>query len=221
MTTQNDNGLMTFVAGEALAQHTLVRLSSTNDRTVVYTDSGEIPIGVVQEAVASGGVANVKLLSSGGTFKMTASEAIATRNCRVYPADDGKVKDTAAGNAIGYALDTASAIGGIIEVCPIARGQESDILALATIDDDSGGTTSGTEQLALSSSAIDDDTGGTTSGTEQLNAVTGTGGSAGHAALINNNLAVLAAEFNQLRTDLANNVAVLADRINAIIGAAG
>jgi hypothetical protein len=177
MTTQNDNGFATFTAAEALAIYRRVKLSSTSNRTVAYADAGEKAIGVTQAAAEStGDLVTVKLFTTPGTFKLTAKTSMATRNGNVYGADDGYVDDAASGGIIGYNLDTASGVGAIIEVAPIADLPLTEADAVATIDDDSGGTTSGTEQLSAISAltclaAIDNDSGGTDSGTEQLAAV--------------------------------------------------
>ena len=177
MATQNDSGFTTFTAAKVLAAFRRVKLSSTTNRTVTYADAGEKAIGVTQDAAAAtGDKINVKLFTTPGTFKVTAKTAMATRNGAVYGASDGYVDDAASGGIIGYNLDTASAVGAIIEMAPIADLPLTEADAVATIDDDSGGTSSGTEQFGAIAAltclaAIDDDTGGTNSGTEQLAAV--------------------------------------------------
>jgi len=177
MATKNDTAYATFTAAEVLAQYRRVKLSSTTDRTVEYADAGEKSIGVTDSpAAATGDPVSVKLFNGPGTFKVTAKTAMATRNCAVYGADDGYVDDAASGGQIGYALDTASGVGAVIEMAAIADLPTTEAAEVATIDDNSGGTTGGTEQLdAISAltclAAIDDDSGGTNSGTEQLAAV--------------------------------------------------
>jgi len=237
MSTQNETGVLMMIAGEDLAEFRRVKMSSTTNRTVVYADAGEDFIGVTQAGVSDGDRVAVRMTNAGGTLKMVASAAISTRNSALYGAADGKVSGTAAGDAIGYALDTASGNGAVIEVLPALKAGETSIGALsaidddlggttggterfvftsAPIDDDCGGTTGGTEQLAITRAAIDDDTGGTTGGTEQLATVTGTGYSAGVTTAIVNNFAVLAWCLNALRADVANHGAVLATEFNQL-----
>jgi hypothetical protein len=118
-------------------------------------------------------------------------------------------------------VDRSGTDGLVLTQLRPASTADTDVMGVvASIDDDMGGTTGGTEQLTFTSSAIDDDSGGTTGGTEQLNPVQGSGYSAAVTSAINDNFAVLAAEFNQLRTDVANLGAVTSTQINAIISSA-
>ena len=231
MTTQNDNGFATFTAGEALAVNRRVKLDSTSDRQVVYADAGEDFIGLTQAAAASGAPVSLKLETAAGTFRMTGSAAMATKNAAVYGAADGKISNTASGRPIGFQLDTGTANGSVVEVMPVTANAAAVAAVVAAIDDDSGGTDSGTEQLAAvaaltSLAAIDDNAGGTNGGTEQLGAMTFTGGSAGFLTPIKNNFAVLADEHNKLRVDAAalrtrlmNGQHVQTKQINAILTA--
>ena len=177
MASQNDNGMATFAVDAPMSAWRRVKLSSTTNRTVTYADAGEVAIGVTQEVVeGTGDQIQVKTGTTPGTFKVEAAKAIATRNCALYGANDGKVSDAASGGIIGYALDTASGTGAVLEMAPIADLPTTEASAVAVIDDDSGGTTSGTEQIAVVAAltclaAIDNDSGGTDSGTEQLAAV--------------------------------------------------
>ncbi len=120
MTTQYDSGFATFIASKALAIFRRVKMSSTTNRTITYADAGEEYLGVTQAAAAAAGdPVTVKLFNSPGTFKVEAASAMATRNCAVYGAADGKVDDAASGNQIGLALDTASGAGAIIEMAAV------------------------------------------------------------------------------------------------------
>ncbi len=173
MTQQRDSGFGTYTAAEAIGEFIRVKLSSTTDRTVAIAGEGEIGIGMTQEAVASGGEVLVKEWNAGGTFKMTANEAIATRNCDVYAGAAGKVQDTAAGEKIGQALDTASATGAVIEVIPRSAPTDAAGDHVASIDDNTGGTTGGTAQTVdtlttVTTVSIDDKSGGTSGGTERI-----------------------------------------------------
>jgi len=121
MAQQMDTDVVTFKAGAAIAKFRMVKLSGTNDRTVIATAAGEAPIGITQDAAAA---ANdqipVKLIGGGGTFKVEAEKALATRNGLVYPGASGMISDAESGTAIGRVLDTASASGAIVEMLPAA-----------------------------------------------------------------------------------------------------
>lgn len=120
MATETDF-IKTYIAGEAFGSYRRVKYS-TGGRTYVYSDAGEGFVGVTREAVSSGDPFAARLWANWGTFKMTAAGAV-TIGAVVYGAADGKVDDTAAGQAIGRALDTALADGDIIEVQPIQAEQ--------------------------------------------------------------------------------------------------
>jgi hypothetical protein len=117
MSQQNENGFKTFTAGEALEAFRRVKLSSGSGTQVEYADQSDSDgyIGITQEKVSSGDQVNVALKGGPGTRKAVASEALAV-GATLYAADDGKVADTASGNAIGTALEAASADGSIIEI---------------------------------------------------------------------------------------------------------
>lgn len=113
--SQQNEGLKTFVAGEALEAFRRVKLDTGSGSSVVYADGGDSFIGVTQEKVDSGDNVVVRLKTTGKTFKMVAEEAFA-EGATLYGADDGKVKDTASGTAQGTALEEATADGDIVEV---------------------------------------------------------------------------------------------------------
>lgn len=115
--SQQNEGLKTFLAAEALEAFRRVKLSSGSGDDVEYADAGEAAIGVTQEKVSSGDPVVVRLLTPGKTFKMVASEAL-DEGATVYAADDGKVSDTSTGTACGTALEAATADGDVIEVLP-------------------------------------------------------------------------------------------------------
>jgi hypothetical protein len=73
---------------------------------VEYADQSDSDsyIGITQEKVSSGDQVDVVLKGGPGTRKAVASEALAV-GATLYAADDGKVADTASGNAIGTAMD--------------------------------------------------------------------------------------------------------------------
>lgn len=123
MSNQNE-GIKTFTAGEDLEAWRRVKLSSGE---VVYADQSDSDdwIGVTQGKVSDGDMVTVRLKGTGRTFKMVASEALAS-GASLYAADDGKVADTASGNVIGVALEAATADGDVIEVLPDVASVEVD-----------------------------------------------------------------------------------------------
>jgi len=120
MSTENEGGVRTFAAGEALAADRRVKLSSG---TIVYADAMDDYIGVTTEPAASGALVPVKLKTFPGTRKMTAAAAI-TSGAPVYAAADGKVDDayTDNGAQIGIALAAADGDGSKLEVLPEPGG---------------------------------------------------------------------------------------------------
>ena len=109
--------VMTFVADEALAIHTRVRMTAASGTNIVYADAGEQAIGTTLEAIASGDPGPVKLVNAPGTVLVTAGEAFAVQAV-LYNGTSGVVQDTSSGTAIGTALEAATAAGDIIEMMP-------------------------------------------------------------------------------------------------------
>ncbi len=128
MSQQTEGGIKTFLAGEDLEAYRRVKLSAGD--TVVYADAGEAFIGVTQEKVDSGKQVSVALRSAARSYKIAAKEALAA-NAALYGGDDGKVQDTASGNAIGTSLEAATADGDIIE-CLLDDGNGALISGAAT-----------------------------------------------------------------------------------------
>ena len=97
MSQQIENGLKTFMAGEALEAYRRVKLSAGSGSQVEYADVNEPSIGITQVKVGSGEMVTVALRTTG-------------RN-------DGKVQDTdpGAGTIRGVALEASTADGDIIE----------------------------------------------------------------------------------------------------------
>lgn len=124
MSTQNE-GIKTFTAGEALEAYRRVKLSSGSGTQVEYADAGDEFIGITQEKVDSGDPVAVRLRSAGKSFLAVAAEAFAV-GATLYGGDDGKVQDTASGNAQGTALEAATAAGDIVEIL-LDNGADSDI----------------------------------------------------------------------------------------------
>jgi hypothetical protein len=118
-------GNFTLTAGEALEADRLVKLSGS---TAVYCDAGEEPAGATVFAAASGSQVAIRPL--GSIVRMTASKVIAA-GAAVYPANDGKVSDAAAGGRrIGTAITASTADGGRISV--VANIFSGDLLLTST-----------------------------------------------------------------------------------------
>ena len=109
---KNDNGYKTFLAGEALAQYTLVKLASGE---VVYADGADECIGYVDRTVADGEYVSVKLKSAPGTHLIRSGAAI-TEGAVCYGAADGEVGATNTNKRRGIALTASAADGDVIEV---------------------------------------------------------------------------------------------------------
>ncbi len=92
----------TMVTGEAVVADRFVLISSS---TLKYADGGEEPIGLTQEAVASGALCAYEFLDS-RIHKVTGSKAL-TAGVAIYVTTDGKVSDAAVGKQIGVLLDVA------------------------------------------------------------------------------------------------------------------
>ena len=122
MSQQVNGPEITMQAGEDLVAFRRVKISAA---TVVYADSGETGIGVVQAAVDFSENANacIRLDNPAGTSEMMAAGIIAAGGA-AYAANDGKVSATAVGEQIGTAIAAAAADGDIIEVLPKYVGTE-------------------------------------------------------------------------------------------------
>lgn len=119
MSNENEGGIRSYVAGEALEAYRRVRLNSSGQ--VVYADANEHHIGTTTDAQpTSGAMVAVKMKNYPGTRKMVAAGAI-TSGAKVYGAADGKVNDAEAGlgPCVGTALEAADS-GSVFEVDPVA-----------------------------------------------------------------------------------------------------
>lgn len=143
MASENENGVKSFTAGEALEAYRRVKLSSG---TVIYADAGDRYIGVTLAVVANGDTAAVKLRNHPGTYKMECAGAV-TSGATVYSANDGMVDDAFAANgeSIGIALDTGDGAGSIIEVLPQPKIGGGELLESSTGDSSALGTSSAAE----------------------------------------------------------------------------
>lgn len=153
MNNYTDKG-KTFTAGELLVKYRRVKISAAN--TVTYADAGEIAIGVTMQNVASGGKVGVKLFNDGGTFCITAGEAIAA-GANVYGAADGKIADTAVGPVIGQVSELASADLDDIEMIPVPSVAEQTHVADFTVTTDLTGVDTGTDMTAAQAGQIGTD----------------------------------------------------------------
>lgn len=146
MSQQTEGSVKTFDAGEALALFRRVKLDTGSGTSVVYADAGEQHNGVVQDAVANGGRAAVRLRTAEGTNKVVAAGAFSA-GATLYGAADGKVDDASSGSAIGWALEAATADGDIVEMMPF--NVLSTTAATVSIADAGGFTATATVEAAL------------------------------------------------------------------------
>jgi len=108
----------TFLAAEVLAAYRRVKLSSGSGTYVVYADQADSSsfLGItIGEAAAIGDPVPVELKGVTRTVKATAADSFAA-GAILYAANDGKVSDSASGNAIGTALEAASNDGDVVEI---------------------------------------------------------------------------------------------------------
>lgn len=145
MISNQFNGEIPMLAGEALEQYRQVKLHSTTYE-VVYADAGEIGIGFTQEAVADAAYVTVRPKSFAGTHLVTAADTFAW-GATLYSAADGKVSDTVSGSPIGFALEAATAAGDV--VAAILFAQLATTAAGTSIADAGGFTSTTTVEAAL------------------------------------------------------------------------
>jgi hypothetical protein len=108
------NSPINMIAGEDLARYRRVKLSGS---TAVYADQADSSsyIGVTLEDAADGAPVSVALKGAYQTFKCVAADTFSAA-ATIYAAADGKVSDTSSGNAIGTAIDAATAANDVVEV---------------------------------------------------------------------------------------------------------
>lgn len=112
----------TFTATEALAAYRRVKLTASSGTAVEYADQSDSDsfIGTTVDAAAITATVPVALKGCQETVKCTAADSFAV-GATLYAADDGKVSDSSSGNAIGTALEAATADGDIVE-CLLDNG---------------------------------------------------------------------------------------------------
>lgn len=141
MNGENESGIRSFTAGEALLANRRVKLSSG---TAVYADGLDKSIGITTGPAASGAQVPVKLHGFPGTRLMTAAAAI-TSGAPVYGAADGEVNDAYSADAFleGIALEAADGEGSVFEVLPQRGGAE--LIFTAVAQSAAGGTSNASE----------------------------------------------------------------------------
>jgi ElaB/YqjD/DUF883 family membrane-anchored ribosome-binding protein len=165
---QIDTATIACVADGAIPVRRRVKFtnSATTALEVELAGLGEDCDGITETAsTAAGEAITVALLNKPGTFEVEAAGAFA-QGAALYGAALGKVDDVVAGRSQFVALQASTGAG-----CAIHVREATELVAaaeVAAIDNDAGGTTGGTERLAMTSSAIDDDAGGTHGGTERF-----------------------------------------------------
>lgn len=146
-----NEGVKTFLTGEALAEKRRVKISAgtvTTPPEVKYADAGEDFIGVTEYAVDDlAAPISVKLQTAPGTFEIecVVSAAIA-RGTVLYGAADGKISDAAVGSGQGISLE-AAVTGQQIEVA--LWNVKSTTAATVSVLDALGIITGGTVEAAL------------------------------------------------------------------------
>lgn len=113
--SQENVGVKTFTATEALEAYRRVKLTTSSGTAVEYADAGEEFIGITAHKVAIGEMVSVTLRSAARSYKAVAAEVLAV-GAVLYGANDGKVQDTVSGTAQGTALEAATADGDVIEI---------------------------------------------------------------------------------------------------------
>lgn len=113
-------GLRTYTANGALGANVRVKLtnaSATVPPQVEIAGSGEQHIGITETAVASGDAVAVRLRTYPGTQEVIGADTFSV-GATLYGAAAGKVTDSAAGSAIGLAMEACTNAGDIVEMVP-------------------------------------------------------------------------------------------------------
>jgi len=111
-----------FTSTEALEAFRRVKLTAASGTAVEYADQTDSSsfIGITMEASVITTSVAVQLKGMQQSFKCTAADSFDV-GATLYAADDGKVSDSASGNAIGTALEAATADDDIVE-CLLDNG---------------------------------------------------------------------------------------------------
>lgn len=144
-----NHGIRTYTANGALGANVRVKLtnaSTTVPPQVEVAGSGEQHIGITETAVADTGLVAVRLRTYPGTQEMVAADSFAV-GATLYGAAAGRVTDSAAGTAIGIAMEAAGSGGDVVEVCP--HNVLSTTAATVSIADSGSFTETTTAEAAL------------------------------------------------------------------------
>jgi len=114
MSTQNNNGFRTYLAGETLLEGTRVKMDTTANQ-VVYADASDVGIGIIQQDVASGSYAVGKAFNDPGTALLRVNDASVTAGDALYAAADGEVTTTANNYLVGYAIEAGTEANQLLE----------------------------------------------------------------------------------------------------------
>jgi len=112
------DGIMTFMAGEALEAHRMVKIDTAGSQApidVIYAGAGEASIGVTEHAAANETPVAVKLFTWGGTMEIEAADTWDV-GATIYCAASGKASDSATGSAIGKGKTLCATAAEIIEI---------------------------------------------------------------------------------------------------------
>ena len=113
MATNNDSGFATFTAtAVAIAAYTRVKVDANG--LISVSGAAADSIGVAMEDIVASGTGAVKLWSAPGTFFCKVFLAI-TKGAPLFAIAGGLVDDTGVTSIPLVALDTATALGDIIE----------------------------------------------------------------------------------------------------------
>ena len=113
---ENSSGYRAFTAtAVAIAAYKRVKVDSNG--LISVAAATENAVGVTTEAIAASGTGTVKLFSAPGTYLVTANAAI-TMGAKLYPAAAGNVDDAGTTAINLCALETATALGDVIEAAP-------------------------------------------------------------------------------------------------------
>jgi hypothetical protein len=124
---ENETGVLTRTAGEALAAYRRVKLNASQQ--AVYADADDAGIGLTKYAAASGDPVGIKLDNHPGSRKVTCSAAVDVGDI-LYGADDGKVNDvpTTDGPGLYEALEAGTGDNSLVEAIPIGDSNRSRLL---------------------------------------------------------------------------------------------
>ncbi len=114
----NESGVITLVAGVAIAQYQRVKLAASQSGDLAIVDvagAGEQHIGYADRQAAIGETVPVRLRNASGTRLAIAATGFAA-GAVLYGAATGQVDDAVSGNAVGLALEAATATGDIVSI---------------------------------------------------------------------------------------------------------